>query len=137
MDLEKLRARYNFPSFIETHINDDGKSGMEAGFVCELCKDAVIGVHPYFGKGVVPDKQQELSAFVGCYSIFFPTSVYIWFLDIVTVIISLLLFFFQCGDQLVYFFYPGIKHCPYCEFIQIIRSCSHNNRSDGHCYHNG
>jgi hypothetical protein len=49
-NLEKLRARYQFPSTIEVHRNDDNKSGMEAGFVCVLCHDGVIGVHPHFGK---------------------------------------------------------------------------------------
>ena len=51
LDLEKIRARYEFPFFVESHVNDDNKSGMEAGFVCDLCKDGVIGLHPHFGKG--------------------------------------------------------------------------------------
>ena len=51
LDLESIRQRFKFSSFIETHINDDIKSGMEAGFVCDLCKDAVIGLHPHFAQG--------------------------------------------------------------------------------------
>lgn len=51
LDIEKIRERYKFPAFIESHINDDIKSGMEAGFECDLCKDAIIGIHPQFGKG--------------------------------------------------------------------------------------
>lgn len=50
-DLEKVRSRFELPSFVETHVNNDNKSGMEAGFVCDLCKDGVIGVHPQFGEG--------------------------------------------------------------------------------------
>jgi hypothetical protein len=49
--LDKLRQRYNFPQFVETHVNDDSKSGMEAGFYCHRCKDGVMGIHPNFGKG--------------------------------------------------------------------------------------
>ncbi len=51
LDLEAVRKRYNFPSFVIIHINDDNKSGMEAGFYCELCTDGVMGHHPHFGKG--------------------------------------------------------------------------------------
>lgn len=53
LDLEKIRTRFNFPEFIEIHFNDDPKSGMEAGFVCNLCKDAVMGHHSRFGKGKI------------------------------------------------------------------------------------
>lgn len=51
LDLEKIEQRHKFPSFVERHRNDDNKSGMEAGFVCNICKDAVMGVHPHFGTG--------------------------------------------------------------------------------------
>jgi len=50
LDLAKVRSRYQFPEFIADHVNDDAKSGLEAGFVCELCKDGVIGVHPKVGQ---------------------------------------------------------------------------------------
>lgn len=53
LSLEKLIQRLNFPDFIKVHINDDNKSGIEAGFYCELCKDGVMGVHPLFGQGKV------------------------------------------------------------------------------------
>lgn len=52
-NLETIRQRYKFPAFIENHINNDNKSGMEAGFVCSLCNDGVIGIHPDFGRGKV------------------------------------------------------------------------------------
>ena len=51
LDRESLRKRFDLPAFVIDHTNDDNKSGMEAGFVCELCKDGVMGAHPYFGKG--------------------------------------------------------------------------------------
>ena len=51
LNLEKLRERFKFPVFIEAHVNDDSRSGLEAGFVCELCKDGVIGIHPNVGSG--------------------------------------------------------------------------------------
>ena len=51
LDLEKIRTRYKFPSFIESHSNDDPRSGLEAGFVCDQCKDGVVGVHPSLAKG--------------------------------------------------------------------------------------
>ena len=51
LDLDKLKQRFNFPDFVKVHINDDNKSGMEAGFYCELCKDGVIRIHSHFGQG--------------------------------------------------------------------------------------
>jgi hypothetical protein len=50
-DFEKIRSRYNFPDFVVTHFNDDARSGLEAGFVCDQCKDGVIGAHPTVSKG--------------------------------------------------------------------------------------
>lgn len=46
LDLANVRSRYHFPSFVVDHINDDNKSGLEMGFFCEECKNAVIGLHP-------------------------------------------------------------------------------------------
>ena len=48
---EKLALRYNFPKFVEIHVNNDSKSGLEAGFYCTRCKDAVMGLHPRDGQG--------------------------------------------------------------------------------------
>lgn len=50
-DLDKVRTRLALPLFILSHVNDDNKSGLEAGFVCDQCKDAVIGIHPQVGAG--------------------------------------------------------------------------------------
>lgn len=44
--LDKIKQRYQFPDFITLHINDDNKSGMEAGFYCTVCLDGVMGIHP-------------------------------------------------------------------------------------------
>jgi hypothetical protein len=53
LDLEKIKARYSFPEFVEIHFNNDPKSGTEAGFICTMCQDAVMGLHPDFSKGKV------------------------------------------------------------------------------------
>ena len=50
-DLENIQRRYNLPPFVTIHLNDDIKSGMEAGFSCDQCKDGVMGHHPHFGNG--------------------------------------------------------------------------------------
>lgn len=44
LDLAAVRARFALGPEIETHENTDPRSGLEAGFVCSLCHDAVIGV---------------------------------------------------------------------------------------------
>ena len=43
---DAIQGRHHFPGFVKLHINDDIKSGMEAGFYCEMCKDGVMGHHP-------------------------------------------------------------------------------------------
>lgn len=53
LNLEKLQQRFNFPDFVTIHINNDVKSGMEAGFYCEKCQDAVMGLPPNIGQGKV------------------------------------------------------------------------------------
>jgi hypothetical protein len=47
-DIEQLRKRFNFPGFIKHHFNNDNKSGLEEGFVCELCNDAIMGLNSKF-----------------------------------------------------------------------------------------
>jgi hypothetical protein len=53
LSLEKIKARYDFPDFVKIHVNDDNKSGMEAGFYCDVCKDGVMGLHSHFGQGKI------------------------------------------------------------------------------------
>ena len=49
LDLDALKGRMNFSPVIEIHINNDQRSGTEAGFYCSSCKDAIMGFHPEFG----------------------------------------------------------------------------------------
>ena len=49
--VDKLARRFQFPDFVEIHVNSDPKSGMETGFYCTLCKDGVMGLHPQVGEG--------------------------------------------------------------------------------------
>jgi hypothetical protein len=53
LDIKKIKLRYNFPSFVTIHVNDDSRSGLEAGFVCEQCKDAIMGIHPSLQQGKI------------------------------------------------------------------------------------
>ena len=50
LSIEKLRRRLDLPDSVKIHINDNNKSGTEAGFYCELCKDGIMGIHPNFGQ---------------------------------------------------------------------------------------
>lgn len=52
-DLPQLQHRFNFDPYVKWHTNEDNRSGMEAGFICESCNDAVIGIHPHFGSGKI------------------------------------------------------------------------------------
>jgi hypothetical protein len=45
LDTESLRRRFELPTFVESHVNDDAKSGQERGLVCREHKDAVIGLY--------------------------------------------------------------------------------------------
>ena len=51
--VESLRKRFALPAFVVVHSNDDPRSGLEAGIVCDLCKDAVVGAHPSVAAGKV------------------------------------------------------------------------------------
>ncbi len=53
LNMQEVRARYELPGFIKAHVNDDFKSGPERGFVCTLCQDAVMGVHPRLSEGKI------------------------------------------------------------------------------------
>ncbi len=45
LDTDAIRARLNLPECISVHTNDDMRSGLEAGFVCNQCNDAIMGAH--------------------------------------------------------------------------------------------
>lgn len=44
LDVEALRKRFAFPSCVVVHENTDERSGLEKGFVCNECNDAVMGL---------------------------------------------------------------------------------------------
>lgn len=46
LGLEAIREKYRLPDFVKEYINNDNRSGLEAGFYCEMCKDGVMGHHP-------------------------------------------------------------------------------------------
>lgn len=46
LDLASVRARLAFAACVEDHIHRGTHDGAEAGFVCNACKDAVMGRHP-------------------------------------------------------------------------------------------
>ncbi|WP_166350664.1 hypothetical protein [Phytoactinopolyspora limicola] len=43
LDLEALTNRFGFDPCVNTHQNLDSRSGLESGFVCTRCDDAVVG----------------------------------------------------------------------------------------------
>jgi hypothetical protein len=51
LDMAAIRDSFDFTPCVVDHRNDDPRSGLEAGFVCEQCHDAIMGVHPQNGKG--------------------------------------------------------------------------------------
>lgn len=50
-DMKSIRNRLSLPDFVIEHSNDDPRSGLEAGLVCEQCHDAVIGAHSSLAQG--------------------------------------------------------------------------------------
>ena len=44
LDIDALRQRFAFPPGVIVHENTDPRSGLEKGFVCEQCHNAVIGL---------------------------------------------------------------------------------------------
>lgn len=46
LDLPALRARFTFAPCVEDHVHRGTHDGSEAGFVCNVCWDAVMGAHP-------------------------------------------------------------------------------------------
>lgn len=48
LDRDHLRERFHFDSCVVDHEHLGTHSGQEAGFVCEACGGAVMGVHARF-----------------------------------------------------------------------------------------
>ena len=46
LDVDDLRRRFALPPEVSVHANDDPRSGLERGLVCDLHHDAVMGRHP-------------------------------------------------------------------------------------------
>lgn len=46
LDLAALRARFSFAPCVTDHVHRGTHDGMEAGFVCNQCWDAIMGAHP-------------------------------------------------------------------------------------------
>jgi hypothetical protein len=46
LDVDDLRRRFALPETVSVHQNDDSRSGLEMGLVCDVDHDAVIGHHP-------------------------------------------------------------------------------------------
>jgi hypothetical protein len=44
LDTDALSRRFGLPACVVVHENKDPHSGLEKGFVCEQCHDAVIGL---------------------------------------------------------------------------------------------
>ncbi len=51
LDTGAIRVRLNLPECVAVHRNDDMRSGLEAGFVCNQCNDAIMGAHPDVAAG--------------------------------------------------------------------------------------
>lgn len=45
LDISSLQEKFGFPAFVKHHVNNDPRSGLEEGFVCYECHDAIIGLH--------------------------------------------------------------------------------------------
>jgi len=54
LDVDDLRRRFSLPVAVCDHRNDDPRSGLELGLVCDLDHDAVVGFHPSERKGGAP-----------------------------------------------------------------------------------
>lgn len=44
LDVPALQARFSFGDVVQVHENLDPKSGLERGFVCSACHDAIMGL---------------------------------------------------------------------------------------------
>ena len=51
LDLASLRQRFNFAACVKNHEHLGTFDGQEAGFVCEQCEDALMGVHAEHARG--------------------------------------------------------------------------------------
>lgn len=51
LDVKRIREDFRLADCVKEHSNDDRRSGLEAGLVCDVCHDAVMGVHASLSRG--------------------------------------------------------------------------------------
>ena len=51
LDVAAIHEFFDLAPCVIDHTNDDPKSGLESGLVCEECHAAIMGVHPKRAKG--------------------------------------------------------------------------------------
>lgn len=51
LDRRSLRERLALPAYVVDHEHLGTHDGQEAGFVCQLCHDAIMGSHPRYPVG--------------------------------------------------------------------------------------
>lgn len=51
LNCKSIISRLKLPEFITHTTNDDPRSGLEEGLVCNNCKDAIMGYHRALDKG--------------------------------------------------------------------------------------
>jgi hypothetical protein len=44
LDIDAIRERFALPDCVKVHENKDPRSGLERGFECAACNDAVMGL---------------------------------------------------------------------------------------------
>ena len=50
LDTATIRTTFDFAPCVVDHTNEDPRSGLESGFACKQCHDAIMGVHPKNGR---------------------------------------------------------------------------------------
>jgi hypothetical protein len=50
LDMAAIHESFDLASCVVDHRNDDPRSGLESGFVCKKCNDAIMGIHPQNGR---------------------------------------------------------------------------------------
>jgi len=51
LSMPEIRKRFDLPQHVRDHKHLGTHDGAEAGFVCELHDDAIMGVHPSMARG--------------------------------------------------------------------------------------
>lgn len=48
LNRDSLRKRFDLPPFVADHEHLGTHDGQEAGFICEICQEGIMGIHPHF-----------------------------------------------------------------------------------------